>query len=60
MNTIVVIIISLIFTSLLIAICNFLGIPQYAFISYIYWFLALTIFYTILPNQKNNIFIMDD
>ncbi len=57
LNTIFLVIISIIvvFSSLGL-IFNSLGIDFAVYGNYMLWFIALTIFYLILPSEENNIF----
>jgi len=47
----------ILFINIITLFFNFFGIQISSYINYLIWFLALVLFYFILPKQKENIFV---
>lgn len=47
----------ILFINIVTLFFNFFGIQISSYINYLIWFLALVLFYFILPKQKENIFV---
>jgi len=47
----------ILFINIVTLFFNFFGIQISSYINYLMWFLALVLFYFILPKQKENIFV---
>ena len=47
-----------IFTPIIIGIFTFFGVPPETYLNYVFWMVALGIFFTIIPNSGRNIFKM--
>ena len=47
----------ILFINIITLFFNFFGIQISSYINFLMWFLALVLFYFILPKQKENIFV---